>query len=557
MKHTPWLGHALLAASTLLWLPQAALLAWAIDSLARDAATGMAVSVRTAVGVLLLGLLKASLEAWGQRRVFVQARQHLTQLREHATAALGSRSPLDKQRPASGLAASMVAEQAEAIVPWHSRYQPAQWRTLLVPPAILLAVAVHSWLAALILLCSAPLIPLFMAIVGWRAKAASEEQMVELGGLHAFLLDRLRGLATLRALGAVQATATQLRRSGESLKERTMKVLRIAFLSSAVLELFSALGVALVAVYIGFHLLGEVPFGTWGQPLTLGQGLFVLMLAPAFFEPLRELSAAWHDRASGQAALANLALLQQPGVAVVTESSDSVQPVIPSAPAGMGIEMQQVDFAHGDEPPVLHGFDLSVQPGEHLAIVGASGSGKTVLLALLAGLLQARQGHIRLDGQPLDAGTIGTLRQQMAWMGQKPHIFTGSMHTNTTLERDRVDAQRVAETLAHSGIQALVERLPGQILGEGGTGLSGGEIARLALARLAANPQARLLLVDEPTAHLDSETAAQVIDTLLHLARGKTLLVATHDPLLMARLPRHVRLESPSPIATPSTGETP
>ena len=178
-------------------------------------------------------------------------------------------------------------------------------------------------MAALILLFAAPLIPLFMAIVGWRAKAASEEQLVQLGGMNAFLLDRLRGLSTLRAFGAVEATGRQLHEHAQSLRVRTMRVLRIAFLSSAVLELFSALGVAMVAVYIGFHLLGVLRFGAWGQALSLGQALFVLLLTPAFFEPLRELSAVWHDRAAGEAALERLqamAARAQPLVGDVRES---------------------------------------------------------------------------------------------------------------------------------------------------------------------------------------------------------------------------------------------
>ena len=152
-------------------------------------------------------------------------------------------------------------------MPYLVRYQPARWRATVVPLAILAAVASQTWVAALVLLFAAPLIPLFMAIVGWRAKAASEAQMVQKGGMNAFLLDRLRGLATLRALGAVDATAARLADSTQSLRERTMAVLRIAFLSSAVLELFSALGVAMVAVYVGFHLLGTLGFGTWNLSL--------------------------------------------------------------------------------------------------------------------------------------------------------------------------------------------------------------------------------------------------------------------------------------------------
>ena len=245
-----------------LWLPQAALLAWAVQQLAQGA--GAAVMLRPVAGLLVLGLLRSGCEAWGLRRVFLTARAQLTALRAQVAVALAQRSPLDSERPASGLAASVMAEQAEAVVPWLVRYQPARWRVMLVLPVIAIAVATLSWVAALVLVLAAPLIPLFMALVGWRAKAASEAHMLELGGLNAFLLDRLRGLSTLRALGAVDATALRLRDAAQALRQRTMAVLRIAFLSSAVLELFAALGVAMVAVYIGFHLLGTLEFGAWG-----------------------------------------------------------------------------------------------------------------------------------------------------------------------------------------------------------------------------------------------------------------------------------------------------
>ena len=229
-------------------------------------------------------------------------------------ASAGARSPLDRQRAQSGQAASVIAEQAEAIVPYLVRYKPARWKVMLVPLVILAVVAPLSWIAALILLIAAPLIPVFMALVGMGAQAASRAQMVEMGSMNAFLLDRLRGLATLRALDAVDATAERLDASSQSVRRRTMVVLRIAFLSSAVLELFSALGVAMVAAFIGFSLLGSINFGTWGRELSLGQGLFILLLAPAFFEPLRELAAVWHDKAAGEAGLAGLHDLAADGV---------------------------------------------------------------------------------------------------------------------------------------------------------------------------------------------------------------------------------------------------
>ena len=536
-------GSFLQVLAAWLWLPQAALLAWAVQQLAQGA--GADAMLRPAIGLLLLGLLRSGCEAWGLRRVFLTARAQLTALRAQVAVALAQRSPLDSARPASGLAASVMAEQAEAVVPWRVRYQPARWRVMLVLPVIAITVATLSWVAALVLVLAAPLIPLFMALVGWRAKAASEAHMLELGGLNAFLLDRLRGLSTLRALGAVDATALRLRDAAQALRQRTMAVLRIAFLSSAVLELFAALGVAMVAVYIGFHLLGTLEFGAWGRRLSLGEGLFVLLLAPAFFEPLRDLSAAWHDRAAGQAALDTLEQLGRvgqalPGALGATLAEDAV-------PSGaLSVTLNDVHFSHaGGGAAVVQGCALHVAAGAHVALVGPSGSGKTTLLSLIAWLVAPDQGGVDIGGVPLTAATASTLRQRMAWMGQHPHVFAGTVQQNVSLGRAGVARPQVEAAMQWAALGDVAQAHPGSTLGEGGSGLSGGEAVRLALARVAVHPQAGLLLVDEPTAHLDSETAQRVTDALLQLAVGKTLIVATHDPVLAARLGHVVQVGRP------------
>ena len=526
--------------AALVWLPQAALLAAAVQGLADG--RGFDAVLLPAVGVMLLGLLRAACEAWGARQVFGSARTQLSALRAQAATALAGRSPLDSSRPASGLAASVVAEQAEALVPYLVRFQPARRRAMLVPLVFLPVIAWFSWVAALVLLIAAPLIPMFMAIVGWRAKAASEAQLVEMGGMNAFLLDRLRGLATLRSLGAIDATARRLGESAQSLRRRTMAVLRIAFLSSALLELFSALGVAMVAAYIGFHLLGTLTFGTWGRPLSLGEGLFVLLLAPAFFDPLRELSAVWHDRASGEAALDALDRLSQGGLRLVGTSSDAT---VNESPAAASVEIRKLDFAHAGESTVFHDFDLHITAGEHVAVMGPSGAGKTALLSLIAGLVPATAGDISIGGVTLTEDTSASLRRQIGWMGQRPHVFAGSVQDNVALGRDGVDRAQVDAAMRIADLGSVAQAHPGVALGEGGTGLSGGEAVRLALARIAASSShASLLLVDEPTAHLDTETAVRVADALIELARDRTLIAVTHDPVFAARMDRVIRLEA-------------
>ena len=556
----PRLPALVQGAAALVWLPQAALLAWAVQGMVEGA--GWRAALLPAAAVLALGVLRALAEAWGARAMYAAARSHLSALRAHAVAALARRSPLDRDRARSGQAASVLAEQAEAVVPYLVRLQPARWKAVLAPLAIVAAIAPLSWIAALVLLVAAPLIPVFMALVGMGAQAASRAHMVELGGMNAFLLDRLRGLATLRALGAVDATATRLGETAQSLRRRTMAVLRIAFLSSAVLELFSALGVAMVAVYIGFSLLGTLDFGAWGTQLTLAQGLFILLLAPAFFEPLRELAAVWHDKAAGEAGLAGLRDLAAGGVMLVGAGDGlglsagggagtavvgagvAVAEATEAAPSRMPpvVDVRNLHFAHAGEQPLFDDFSFTVRPGEHVALLGASGVGKTTLLALMAGLLPAQAGEIRVGGTILDHASAPTLRRRMAWMGQRPHVFTAPVADNITLGRPVEAGQAVTGALHLAGLGAVAQARPEVMLGDGGHGLSGGEAVRLALARVAVWPHADLLLVDEPTAHLDSETATRVTDALLALARGKTMLVATHDPVLAARLHRAIDL---------------
>lgn len=577
--------HAL---SPLLWIPQAALLALGVARLQSGA--GLAGVVWPAAGIVVAGLLRAWLDAWSSTRMFESARERLSLWRERAITSLSARSPLDRTRLHAGTAASVLAEQAEAILPWLTRYHGAMWRVRLMPLVILLPVAWYSWAAAAVLITAAPLIPLFMVLVGWRARAASEAQWLQMSSMNAFLLDRLRGLPTLRALGSVQATARRLRASAEDLRQRTMKVLRIAFLSSAVLELFSALGVAMVAAYVGFHVLGYLEFGAWGGRLTLGEGLFILLLAPAFFEPLRELAAVWHDRAAGVAAMDALERLNGNGLPLLDEATTvrpgaggaaadslssadhdqsapdavkpasakaalvkaasvkpaSTDPASPQRPAP-GVRLTDLGFAFPDEQPVFQGFSLAVRPGEHMALVGGSGTGKTVLMSLLAGLLVPTAGRIEIDGQTLAPDTVRALRERMAWMGQRAHVFAAPVRDNIALGRPSVDDERVRQAITKARLDTVAQAHPGISLGEGGTGLSGGEAARLALARLMAAPEADLLLADEPTAHLDSETADQVAESLVTLARGRTLIVATHDPRLAARMDRIVQLPSPDP----------
>ena len=526
------LASALGVVAALLWIVQAAIIAAVVGKLAEGGLRGV---YWYAGAYLAVGMLRSSMDAWAARRQFAAARASVTAMRAAAAAALARRSPLDAAGLPSGAAASVLGEQLEAVLPWLLRYQPARWRALLVPPIIAACIACWSWVPALILLAAAPLIPLFMAVIGWRAQAASEAQLQQQGGINGFLLDRLRGLATLRALDAVDLSARRLRACAEALRASTMKVLRIAFLSSTALELFSALGVALVAVYIGFHLLGEIDGGSWGRRLSLAEGLFILLLAPAFFEPLRDLSAAWHDKAAGEASRTALAAVLDGGLSLPDAGNAAA-----GATGAVAVDIAALAFQHRGEAPLFTNFDLHIRAGEHVALVGASGSGKTTLLSLIAGLAPWSAGAIRVGG--IAAAAMGP---RIGWIGQRPHIFAGSVGANVAMGRPAVTPAQVAAAIAFVGLDRVHHASAGDALGEGGAGLSGGELVRLSLARAAVTADCALLLADEPTAHLDRDSAAAVMDALIQLAQGRTLIIATHDRQLAARIGRVIDLDAP------------
>ncbi|MBB3463327.1 thiol reductant ABC exporter subunit CydD [Rhizobium sp. BK377] len=514
------------------WIPQAGILAWSVGRLADG--IGLGDMLWPAVFILLLGIVKSCLDAAGGRLAFRAARAELSEKRANAVRLLARLSPVDAGRPASGKAASVLGEQAELIVPYLSRFRPARMKASFVPLVILACIFPISWIAALVLLFAAPLIPIFMALIGWRAQAASQKQLIATGSLNAFLLDRLRGLATIRSLDAVDATALRLRSEAESLRTRTMAVLKIAFLSSAVLELFSALGVAMTAVYVGFGLLGEIRFGAWSTGLDLSQGLFVLLLAPAFFEPLRELSAVWHDRASGEAALKALDGIAAEGMTLADRNKTGGLAV----DAAFALRLENISFRYRpDQPPIFDGFDLDLAAGEHVALLGASGTGKSTLLSLIAGLAPCDEGRIIIGGASAD-------RDHMAWIGQKPHIFAGTVAGNIALGRPGIRKTEISKALDLAKLGGVAKAYQHSPLGEGGIGLSGGEALRLAIARAACDPDIRIILADEPTAHLDADTAAGITESLLALAKERTLIVATHDPLLASRMHRTIRLDT-------------
>lgn len=525
---------ALAVLSECLWAAQAALAGLAIGGLV--AGPGLSPLV-AAAGFLAVALLRVALDTGAEQAAQRAANRLVSDTRLRLAAAAALQTPR-AERPAPAAVASLIAEKTALLAPWAARYRPAMARARVVPLVLLALVAPFSWIAALILLVAGPLIPLFMALVGMAARDASERQMAEIGSLNTLLADRIAAIADLRLLGAEARAETDLAAASDSLRARTMKVLAVAFLSSTVLELFSALGVAMVAVYVGFNLLGEIPFGSWGAPLSPAAAIFVLMIAPQFFQPMRDLAAAWHDRASALAVASEITETEAAFAASgsILGTGAAAAPLPPAPFSWQGLRLRPGPDAAPLAPP-----DGKVSPGEALGISGASGAGKTTLLAALAGLLRPDAGLIRWGDTPLDDTAADRIRAGIGWLPQAPRFIDAPLSEALTLGRPGDLAAALRAARAETIIAALPDGLSTR-LGDLGGGVSGGEARRLMIAR-AQHAGAMLILADEPTADLDPETARAVLDGLLALrAQGAALVVASHDPVVLAAMDREVAL---------------
>jgi ATP-binding cassette subfamily C protein CydD len=371
------LAGSLASLSALLWIGQAWLAATLIGALVLGEATAQR-ALPLALLFVALGLLRHAGDVAAGRLAFRAAQRVVAERRAALVESESLASPFAVAEGTSAAVATLIGTKLDLLIPWLTRYRIAAIKVAIVPLAILLATFLWSWAAGLILLISGPLIPIFMALIGYAARQASERHMAETGSLNVMLLEWLNAGADIRLLNAEAATAASFDAAADSLRARSMAVLRIAFLSSTVLELFSALGIALVAVYVGFTLLGTFSFGTYSAPLTVAGGIFILLLVPDFFQPLRELAAAWHDRAAALAVAGEIAELEERATTRILGRGAKVAPLA-GAPT-----IATRDLAFGTAGHLVCFPDFTLRPGEKLAVTGGSGVGKTMLLALIA-----------------------------------------------------------------------------------------------------------------------------------------------------------------------------
>jgi ATP-binding cassette, subfamily C, bacterial CydD len=565
----PWLILAITAplvgGAMLVWQ------AWTLaEVLGRAIEDGVPVETLGPGIVLLLALLiaRAALGAVGERAGTAAAETIKLRVRATLFSHLLARSPRAAEQPQSGAASAAIIDQVEALDGFFARYLPAMIQATVLPIAFGAIVLPLDWLAGLLFLVTAPLIPVFMALAGWGAQHASNKQVRALSLLGGRFADRLRGLLTLKLFGRAEAETAGIVAASDELRRRTLRVLRIAFLSSAVLEFFAALGVAGVALYVGLSFIDYLQLRS--TPLTLELGLFLLLMAPEIYNPLRLLAAHYHDRAAAKAAigeieaqLGSLPSSPLPLIDTVGGEGPLTRPAADLSPKGrgegggalgltlVGLTLRTPDGAR----VVLDDADLTVAPGEHVAILGPSGIGKSTLLEAIA-RLRLHEGAIAMDRRPLADWPEAELRARVTMLGQRPRIFAGSMAHNIALARPEApaaDIRRAAER-AHvaSFADALSEGLD-TLLGEGGLGLSGGQVQRIALARIYLR-DAGLILLDEPTAHFDAELEQAVLDELKLYARGRTLIVATHSLAVASRMDRAWRIagERLLPVPVPA-----
>lgn len=517
--------------------------------------------------IVLLVLLRALLLGMAERYGMATSVMIKQALRARLLRAITTAGPDYVARTGTGRLITATYDQIEALDNYIARYLPQKSLSALLPLTIAAAIMPVNWLAGALMLLTGPLIVVLMALVGMGAADASRNQMQALERLGGYFADRLRGLETLRLFGQAEAELARVGVMAETFRQGTMKVLRMAFLSSAVLEFFSSIAIAMVAVFIGLALLGLVTLGPLNG-ITLYAGMFILLLAPEFYLPLRLLGQYYHDRAAAMGAADGLMALEQAaGKATDTKAIDPTtgsptvtEPVSTTAAPprielkGIGLDYHSDEIAadrdRGDSTasrrPALIDLDLVLEPGQTVALIGPSGSGKTSLLKLLLGFVEPGTGTITVDARQLSRDLPADhLRRQAGWVGQKTHLFRGSIADNIALGRPAADRATIEQAAQAAGVMEFARHLPAgldTLLGETGLGVSGGEAQRIALARafLADRP---VLLMDEPTAHLDRNTAEQVIASLRRLLPGRTVLIATHTPAVLALADRVICLD--------------
>lgn len=432
---------------------------------------------------------------------------------------------------ADGALSTKVIDEPDHLI-GYARFNVQKMTAVTTPLILAGCVAFYSPMAAVILLVTAPLVPIFMAIIGIATTRKSREQMDALAQLGGRFLDWIRGVNTLSRLGAVDIAVSDIANSSEDYRKRTMDVLKIAFLNSAVLEFLSALSIALVAVYLGFGLMGILPWAKGQLLTTYSTALFILLLVPEFYAPLRRLGAEYHVKGQATASAKSIA----PMLNFKTKALGDIAMTLKSPPA---FELKNIT-AFGDDGRVrLSPTSLTFGAGERTAVMGESGAGKSTLLHILLGFGDFEGDVIvHADGKLMRYADldVSRLRADIGYLSQTVPLLPMSIADNLRLAKPSASDDELVQVLKDVALWDIVNQLPNGIntvLAERGGGLSGGQGHRLAIAQLLLQ-DAKVWLLDEPTEHLDPKTASMIWALLARLSSGKTVIWVTHDKAQVA-----------------------
>ncbi|WFB47028.1 heme ABC transporter permease/ATP-binding protein CydD [Vibrio coralliilyticus] len=427
-----------------------------------------------------------------------------------------------KGKPA-GSWATLLLEQVEDMHDFFARYLPQMSLSVLVPFVILIVVFPVNWAAGLIFLLTAPLVPMFMALVGMKAADANRKNFKALQRLSGHFYDRLQSMTTIRLFDRTKAETEVMRGASEVFRTRTMDVLKIAFLSSAVLEFFTSISIALTAVYFGFAFIGELNFGDYGAGVTLMAGLFILVLAPEFYQPLRDLGTFYHAKQQAVGAAESIVEFLDTDVSAVRSGDKTL-----SANDAISIQAKDLEVFSPEGTKLLGPVSFELSTAQTTALVGPSGAGKTSLINAILGFLPY-QGSLTINGIERTELNLESWREKISWVGQNPLLLHGSIRDNITLGKDNVSDHAIQTALQESFSAEFVEQhgLDYAVSDRSG-GLSVGQAQRLALAR-AMVQNGQFWLLDEPTASLDARSERLVMQGVAGQVEGKTTLMVTHQ----------------------------
>ncbi len=427
-----------------------------------------------------------------------------------------------KGKPA-GSWATLLLEQVEDMHDFFARYLPQMSLSVLVPFVILVVVFPVNWAAGLIFLLTAPLVPMFMALVGMKAADANRKNFKALQRLSGHFYDRLQSMTTIRLFDRTKAETEVMRGASEVFRTRTMDVLKIAFLSSAVLEFFTSISIALTAVYFGFAFIGELNFGDYGLGVTLFAGLFILILAPEFYQPLRDLGTFYHAKQQAVGAAESIVEFLDTDVSAVRSGEKKL-----ADDDHITIQANDLEVYSPEGTKLLGPVSFTLDAQQTTALVGPSGAGKTSLINAILGFLPYK-GSLTINGIERTELDLANWRQNISWVGQNPLLLHGSIRDNITLGKDRVSDSLIETALAESYSNEFVDNHGlDYLVSDRSGGLSVGQAQRLALAR-AMVQNGKFWLLDEPTASLDARSERLVMDGLSGQIQGKTTLMVTHQ----------------------------